>query len=183
VNHVTAALLDLGNLVGGLLLAAVLLAELPRVGPGIARAAAVCAPAAAVVGVLALVMGGYYLILHLAGGPHVFHFELVGIAVGVALLRHRLFPAVSGRTTATRSPAGPSGPGAPPAASGPSDLFQPAGPAAASGPPYPPGGSGPASAPTAAYLVGPIGGAALLLAVFGLIAVVVGIQGLFTPDG
>ena len=155
MNHVTAALLDLGNLVGGLLLAAVLLAELPRVGPGIARAAAVCAPVAAVVGVLALVMGGYYLILHLAGGPHVFHFELVGIAVGVALLRHRLFPAVSGRTTAIRSPAGPTGPG----------------------------GSGPASAPTAPYLVGPIGGAALLLAVFGLIAVVVGIQGLFTPDG
>lgn len=133
MNHVTAALLDLTNLVGGFLLAAALLADLPRVGAGIARVAAIMVRVTTVVGVLALAMGGYYLILHLTSGPHLFHFELVGIGVGVALLRTRLFP-----RTGTGS-----------------------------------GGGVP----------GPLTGGHLLLAVFGLIAVVVGIQGLLTSDG
>lgn len=131
MNYVTAALLDLTNIVGGFLLAAVLLADLPRVGGGIARGAAIAARASAVIGVFALVLGGYYLVVHLTSGPHVFQFELVGIGVGVAILRDRLFPGVSAR-------------GAPAA---------------------------------------PVTGGDLLLAVFGLIAVLVGIKGLFTPDG
>jgi hypothetical protein len=131
VIHVTAVLLDLANIVGGFLLAAALLADLPRVGRSIARVAAVTARAKAVIGVLALVMGGYYLILHLTAGLRVFHFELVGIGIGVATLRDRLFP----RHGAKHS----TGPGA-------------------------------------------VTGGGLLLAVFGLIAVVVGFQGLLTAD-
>jgi hypothetical protein len=154
VNHVTAALLDLANIVGGFLLASALLIDLPRVGPGIGRVAARVARVTAVVGVLALVMGGYYLIVHLANGPHVFHFELVGIGVGVALLRERLFPRTGGAASASRAGLA-------------------AGPTA-------PIGAVPAAGPTVQAAVS---GGALLLAVFGLIAVVVGIQGLFTPDG
>jgi hypothetical protein len=164
VNHVTAALLDLTNIVGGFLLAAVLLAELPRVGPGVARAAAVAARATAVIGVLALVMGGYYLILHLTVGPHVFHFELVGIGVGVAALRDRLFPRTSAEqarnaaaSAALRGTSGSS------AATASADTR--------------------AAAADASTAAGGVTGGGLLLAVFGLIAMVVGIQGLFTPDG
>lgn len=136
MNHVTAALLDLANIVGGFLLAAGLLADLPRIGPSIARFATRAVRATTIVGVLALVMGGYYLILHLASGPHMFHFELIGIGVGIALLRERLFRrAAAGTATANRT------------------------------------------------VTGGLTGGHLLLAVFGLIAVVVGIQGLFTPDG
>ncbi len=39
---------------------------------------------------VALVTGGYYLIVHLVSGPHLFHFEVVGLAVGVILLWDRL---------------------------------------------------------------------------------------------
>lgn len=127
MNHVTAALLDLSNIVGGFMLASVLLVDLPRVGAWVRRVAESLARAALVVGVLALVMSGYYLIVHLAGGPHVFHFELVGIGVGVAILRDRLFP----QATDARGSAGGS----------------------------------------------------LLLAVFGLIAILVGVQGLLTANG
>jgi hypothetical protein len=70
--------------------------------------------------------------VHLTSGPHVFHFEVVGIAVGLALLRDRLF----------RSPAPTRGP------------------------------------PTTTLLRG----GSLLLAVLGVVAIIVGIQGLFTPD-
>ena len=129
MTHVTALLLDLANVIGGLLLSVALLSDLPQVGPWIARAARVAARSTLAVGVLALVMGGYYLLIHLTSGPHVFHFELVGIAVGVAMLRDQLFP-----RTATSPLSGIAGPGT------------------------------------------------LLLAVFGLVAVVVGIQGMLTPD-
>lgn len=122
-----ALLLDLANILGGLLLAATLLRQLPGVGAGIARAADRVGRWGWLVGVAALVAGGYYLLVHLFSGPQVFHFEVVGIGVGVALLRDRL----TGRAR--------------PASDGPS-------------------------------------GAGLLLAVFGLIAIVVGIQGLFTPN-
>ncbi|MGK5684147.1 hypothetical protein [Actinoplanes sp. URMC 104] len=115
-----ALLLDLANIVGGFLLAVSLLRRLPRAGDTLQRAADRVAPFGWVVGVAALVAGGFYLLVHLFNGPHVFHFEVVGILVGVALLWDRL----------TRRKAPP----------------------------------------------------ALLLAVFGLIAVVVGLQGLVTPD-
>jgi|SRR4051812_8520847 hypothetical protein len=126
-----ALLLDLSNIVGGFLLAIALLQRIPRIGDDLARADAAVRPYAWIVGAVALVAGGYYLIVHLTSGPHVFHFEVVGIAVGVALLRDRL----------TRRPI-------------------------ARG----------ASSTTA------VEGGSLLLAVLGLIAVLVGIQGLFTPD-
>jgi hypothetical protein len=123
-----ALLLDLANILGGLLLAIGLLRQIPRVGEGLGRFADRLAPWGWVVGVVALVAGGYYLLVHLFSGPRVFHFEIVGIAVGVALLWDRL----TGRER----------------------------PAAAGGP----------------------SGRALLLAIFGLIAIVVGLQGLVTPD-
>jgi hypothetical protein len=125
-----ALLLDLATIVGGFLLASPLLQRIPRVGGGLLRGYEAVRPFAWVVGVVALVAGGYYLIVHLTSGPHVFHFEVVGIAVGVALLWDRL----------SRRPAPERGPG--------STLV----------------------------------GSALLLAVLGVIAVIVGIQGLFTPD-
>jgi hypothetical protein len=126
-----ALLLDLSTIVGGFLLAIALLQRVPRIGDDLARADATVRPYAWIVGVVALVAGGYYLIVHLTSGPHVFHFEVVGIAVGVALLRDRL----------TRRPV-------------------------AQG----------ARSTTA------VEGGSLLLAVLGLIAILVGIQGLFTPD-
>ena len=128
---IMALLLDLANIVGGFLLAIPVLRRVPRIGDDLARFADRAAVARWVVGLVALVAGGYYLLVHLFSGPHVFHFEVVGIAVGVALLWNQL----------TRRPK-----------------------------PQPEAGSGAT-------------GAALLLAVLGLIAIVVGIQGLFTPDG
>ncbi|MFG2043221.1 hypothetical protein [Dactylosporangium sp. NPDC048998] len=127
---ILALLLDLANIAGGFLLAAGLLRRLPRVGEDLGRFAERAAPYGWVVGIVALAVGCAYLLTHLLAGPRVFHFEIVGIGVGVALLWERL--------TGRQRPA-PSG----------------------------------TEAPT---------GAALLLAVFGIIAILVGLQGLFTPD-
>lgn len=135
-----ALLLDLANIVGGFLLAVALLRRLPRIGDDLGRFADKVGPFGWIVGVIALVAGGYYLIVHLISGPRLFHFEVVGIAVGVALLWDRL----TGRQRPATAEPGTAAPGT-----------------AASG--------------TAT-------GLALLLAIFGLIAIVVGVQGLFTPD-
>ncbi|MFY1594788.1 hypothetical protein [Micromonospora sp. WMMD737] len=126
-----ALLLDLANIVGGFLLAVGLLRLIPRIGGDLSRLADRGHPIAWVVGIVALVTGGYYLIVHLISGPRVFHFEVVGIGIGLALLWNRL--------TGRSAPRGER-----------------------------------SEAPTGAHL---------LLAVFGLIAMVVGIQGLFTADG
>ena len=124
---IMALLLDLANILGGLLLAVPLLRQIPSAGEGLARFTGRVGRWAWVVGVVALVAGGYYLIVHVFSGPRVFHFEVVGIAVGLALLWDR----IRGR-----------------------ERSEPAG----------------------------VHGSALLLSIFGLIAIVVGIQGLFTPD-
>lgn len=124
-----ALLLDLANILGGFLLAIALLRRLPRVGDDLARAADKIGAFGWIVGVVALVAGGYYLIVHLFSGPRVFHFEIIGIGVGVALLWDRL--------TGRRAPERTSG----------------------------------------------TAGVGLLLAVFGLIAIVAGLQGLVTSDG
>ena len=126
-----ALLLDLANITGGFLLALGLLRRLPVIGHDLGRFAPRIARFGWVVGVVALVAGGYYLIVHLISGPRLFHFEVVGIGVGVALLWDRL----TGR--------------------------------------QPPEEDGQRA----------ITGLRLLLAIFGLIAIIVGIQGLFTPDG
>jgi hypothetical protein len=127
---IMALVLDLANIVGGFLLAIALLRRLPRVGSHLGRFAGRVAPFSRVVGIVALVAAGYYVLVHLFAGPRLFHFEVVGIGVGVALLWDRLTgrqrPGHDGRDAAT--------------------------------------------------------GLSLVLAIFGLIAVVVGIQGLFTPD-
>jgi len=125
-------LLDLSNLVGGFLLAVGLLALIPRVGDDLGRLAARLGPFGWIVGVVALVCGGYFLIVHLTGGPRVFQFEVVGMITGVLLLWDRLRMArwAGGRDLPASGSAGPG----------------------------------------------------LALAVFGLIAMVVGLQGLFTPD-
>jgi hypothetical protein len=85
-----ALILDLSNLLGGFLLAIGLLALIPNAGDNLVRFAERLAPFRWIVGVVALVCGGYFLIVHLISGPRVFHFELVGIAVGVLLLWDRL---------------------------------------------------------------------------------------------
>lgn len=123
---IMALLLDLANIIGGLLLAVPILLQIPSAGDGVGRFAARIAPWAWVVGVVALVAGGYYLFVHIFSGPHVFHFEVVGILVGLALLWDR----IRGRERPE------------------------------------PG----------------LKGAGLLLSIFGIIAIIVGIQGLFTPD-
>jgi hypothetical protein len=125
---IMALLLDLANILGGLLLAVPLLLQIPSAGDGIARFTGRIAPWGWVVGVVALVAGGYYLLVHIFSGPRVFHFEVVGIGVGLALLWDR----IRGR-----------------------ERTEPA--------------TG-------------LKGFGLLLAIFGIIAIVVGIQGLFTPD-
>jgi len=142
-----ALLLDAANIVGGFLLAIALLRRLPRVGDDLARGADRVAPFGWIVGIAALVAGGFYLIMHLTEG-RVWHFEIVGIGVGLALLWDRL--------TGRRSPAD-------------------AGPAIATG-------SATRAGPATDTRPATATGVALLLAIFGLIAIVVGIQGLFTPD-
>ena len=132
-----ALLLDLANIVGGFLLAIVLLRRFPRVGDDLVRANAAIASYAWIVGVVALAAGGYYLIVHLTAGPHVFHFEVIGIAVGVVLLWDRLM----GRSATKMR-------------------------------------SGTAHSRSASGLTG----GSLLVAILGVIAIIVGIQGLFTPD-
>lgn len=121
-----ALLLDLANILGGFLLAIGLIRQAPRVGNDLDRGADRLAPFAWIIGVVALVTGGWWLIVHLTAGPHVFHFELIGIAVGLMLLWGRIKgrPLISGDR-----------------------------------------------------------GAALLVAIFGLIAIIVGVQGVLTPDG
>jgi len=136
----TALLLDLANIVGGFLLAASLLVRSPRIGGNLARADGVIAPFGWIVGIVALVAGGYYLIVHAISGPHVFHFEIVGIGVGLALLWDR----ITGRP-----------------------------------PVHHPAGRTPGLGRTTTATVT---GTGLLLAVFGIIAIVVGLQGLVTPN-
>lgn len=120
-------ILDLCNILGGFLLAIGLLALVPRVGDDLDRFAGRLAPFRWIVGIAALVCGGYFLIVHLTSGPRVFHFEVVGIAVGVLLLWDRLRVGRALPESASRGPG-------------------------------------------------------LVLAVFGVIAMIVGLQGLFTPD-
>jgi hypothetical protein len=120
-------ILDLCNILGGFLLAIGLLALIPKAGDDLDRFAGRLAPFRWIVGVAALVCGGYFLIVHATSGPRIFHFELVGVAVGVLLLWDRL------RAGRALPASGSSGPG-------------------------------------------------LILAVFGVIAMIVGLQGVFTPD-
>lgn len=120
-------ILDLCNILGGFLLAIGLLALVPRVGDDLDRFAGRLAPFRWIVGIAALVCGGYFLIVHLTSGPRVFHFEVVGIAVGVLLLWDRQRVGRALPDSASRGPG-------------------------------------------------------LVLAVFGVIAMIVGLQGLFTPD-
>jgi hypothetical protein len=124
---IMALLLDLANIAGGLLLAVPLLRQIPSAADPIDRFAGRVASWNWLVGVLALVAGGYYLIVHVFSGPRVFHFEVVGIIVGLALLWDR----ISGR-----------------------EQSEPA----------------------------TLKGSGLLLSIFGVIAIIVGIQGLFTSD-
>ena len=125
-------LLDLSNILGGFLLAIGLLALIPNVGQGLARGADKLGPFGWIVGIVALVCGGYFLIMHAVSGPHIFHFEVVGIITGLLLLWGRLR---AGRLAR--------------------------------------GGEVPRSSDR---------GAGLVVAIFGIIAIIVGIQGLFTPD-
>jgi hypothetical protein len=125
-----AFLLDASNILGGFLLAIALLEQSPKVGDDLGRGAARLAPFGWIVGIVALVCGGYYLIVHLTSGPHVFHFEIVAIGVGIALLWDRL----KGRSV------------------------------------------------DRAVVRSGTTGAGLLLAIFGIIAIIVGIEGLFTPN-
>jgi len=171
VTTLTALLLDGSNIVGGLLLAAALLRDVPRLGPPLARLTGALARAGVAIGVLALVMGGYYLILHLTSGPHVFHFEVVGLGVGVGLLRERLFPPGAAQAAdPTPTQPTPTQPAPAPPSTGSMPYLD------TRVPPPPPAPTAPSSAQA------PVTGAQLLLAVFGLIAIVIGIQGLLTPD-
>jgi hypothetical protein len=138
---ILALLLDLANIAGGFLLAIALLRRLPRVGDDLQRFADRAAPFGWIVGIVALAVGVTYLLIHLLSGPRVFHFEIVGIGVGVALLWDRL----TGRRAPASTPAGTPAPASAPVTDGPT-------------------------------------GRALLLAIFGVIAIIVGLQGLFTPD-
>jgi hypothetical protein len=146
VNDLMSLLLDLANIVGGFLLAIGLLLNVPRIGDDLGKGAAFLAPFSVVVGIVALVAGGYFLLVHLTDGPHIFYFELVGIGVGVALLWDRLrgpsaggnHAAETGRSSDSRAAVGTK-----------SEAMT---------------------------------GTALLLAIFGIIAIVVGLQGLFTPN-
>jgi hypothetical protein len=153
-----ALLLDVANIIGGLLLAIPLLGHFPV----IARLTARIAPWRWLAGIVALVAGGYFLIVHLISGPHLFHFEVVGIAVGVILTWERL---------TGRRPLVPASP-----------VPVAAAPASGSGSGSPDPAASPAPAATPAAGPADLAGPALLVAVFGIIAIIVGVQGLFTPN-
>ncbi|MBW4329833.1 hypothetical protein KY084_02950 [Stakelama sp. CBK3Z-3] len=123
-------LLDLANILGGFLLAIALLEQSPKVGDDLARGAGKLAPFGWIIGIVALVAGGYFVIVHLTTGPALLHYEVVGILVGVALLWDRL----KGRSV--------------------DRAIQRSGTT----------------------------GSGLVLAIFGIIAILVGLQGLFTPN-
>ncbi|WP_245674031.1 hypothetical protein [Actinoplanes rectilineatus] len=127
---IMSLLLDLVNILGGLLLAIPLLGRAPVVGHDLGRFAAKMAPWRWIIGVIALVAGGYFLIVHAFSGPNVFHFEIVGIAVGICLAWERL----TGRTPIAPEPG--------------TDAT----------------------------------GRWLALGIFGVIAIIVGLQGLVTPN-
>jgi hypothetical protein len=124
-----AFLLDLANILGGLLLAIPLLRRVPNVGGGLERFTDRVARWSWLVGIVALITAGFFFIVHLIDG-NIWHFEVVGLAVG-ALLTWEKF---TGRRIV--SPAGPGDPA----------------------------------------------GLALAVAIFGVIAIIVGIEGLFTPN-
>ncbi|MFC6196849.1 hypothetical protein [Ponticaulis profundi] len=123
-------LLDLANILGGFLLAIGLLVRLPSVGDDLAKGAKALSQFGWVIGIVALITAGYFLIVHLTTGPHLFHFEVVGLITGILLLMDRV---KAGRNTGD-----PVGKGA--------DPFT------------------------------------TFVAVFGVIAIIVGVQGLFTPS-
>jgi hypothetical protein len=160
MTAVIEALLDLSNIVGGFLLALALLAGIPQIGDGLARAGGVLGPFGWIVGIVALVCGGYFLIYHLLNGPHIFHFELVAIGVGIALLWDRL----TGRAPLTDRDGGTGrrqfARHRDTVADGDTVLDR-----------------SPSTATTA-----PATGWTLVLAIFGIIAIIVGFQGLFTPN-
>lgn len=162
--NLMALLLDLANIVGGFLLAIALLRGLPRVGDDLGRLAARVAPFGWIVGIVALVAAGYYLIVHLTSGPRVFHFEVVGLGVGIALLWDRLRgrAAVRAEPNVTNRDIAAGDVAARDAATRDATT------------------RGIATRETATRDTAT--GVALLLAIFGIIAIVVGIQGLFTPD-
>ncbi len=125
-----ALLLDLANILGGFLLAIGLLVKIPNVGKDLGGAAAKLSQLGWLIGVVALVCAGYYLIVHLTSGPRIFHFEVVGLITGLLLLTDRV--------RAGRNTSDPVGKGA--------DPFT------------------------------------TFVAIFGIIAIIVGLQGLFTPN-
>ncbi|AEV83511.1 hypothetical protein ACWT_2930 [Actinoplanes sp. SE50] len=124
-----AFLLDLCNILGGLLLAIPLLRRLPNVGDNLERFTDRVARWAWLIGIVALIAAGYFLIVHLFEG-HIWHFEVVGIAVGLLLTWEKF----TGRR-----------------------ILEAPGPAEPAG-------------------------RALVIAIFGVIAIIVGIEGLFTPN-
>ncbi|MFI1991664.1 hypothetical protein [Actinoplanes sp. NPDC020271] len=124
-----AFLLDLANIFGGLLLGIPLLRRLPNVGGGLERFSDRVSRWSWLIGIVALIAGGFFFIVHLIDG-HIWHFEVVALVVG-ALLTWEKF---TGRRIL--------------------DAPGPAEPA----------------------------GRALAVAVFGVIAIIVGIEGLFTPN-
>jgi hypothetical protein len=155
-----ALLLDAANIVGGLLLAIPLLGRFPV----IARFTARIAGWRWLIGIVALVAGGYFLIVHLISGPHLFHFEVVGIAVGVILAWDRL---TGRRSLVPAAVSNSSGSGAEHATGHDAGLG---------------GGTAPASGAVSSAPPADLAGPALLVAVFDIIAIVVGLQGLFTPN-
>jgi hypothetical protein len=101
-----ALLLDLANIVGGFLLAIGLFVKIPNASGDLARGAAKLAPFAWLVAVVALATAGYFLIVHLTSGPHVFHYEVVGLITGMLLLLDRVN---AGRDTSDPVGSGASG--------------------------------------------------------------------------
>ncbi len=124
-----AYLLDLANILGGLLLAIPLLRRVPKVGDGLARFTDRVAPWSWLVGIVALVTAGFYFLVHLFVG-HIWHFEVVGLAVGALLTWEKFTGRRILEAPATAEPAG----------------------------------------------------RALAIAIFGVIAIIVGVEGLFTPN-
>ena len=85
MNSLIALFLDLSNIFGGLILAFPLFARIPSVGGGFKDTKSVD-KFAWIVGVVALVTGGYFFIMHLINGGHILHYEVVAIIVGLLLM-------------------------------------------------------------------------------------------------
>ena len=88
--------LHLANIFGGILLALPMIIELSKPNSNVKSSAKSAGEYGWIVGIVALVTGGYFLIVHL-DTLDVTHYEVVAVIVGLLLIAPRLGRSISGQ--------------------------------------------------------------------------------------